>query len=245
MPVLITIYRMFTRFAFISLLFLTACQNADNLKDPGTPDIQNVDTTIVETDKDALDTVRAPVAKSTLDSDLETDDLTVLRAELEALNKDLVEIRQDLVQADATNVIPDTSISTPRALPTNEVVAIPNSLEEEVLLETAVVNNLRVGTHPDKTRLVFEIMNHNQSNPEIKLNGKLVSFQIVNAKWPDAAQQFSSLEDQVGIFKVDQERDNLNVTILLNKDMRIKSTDMLPPSETGGARRLVIDLAPL
>ncbi len=234
---------MITRFAFLSLLLITACQGANNLTAPSEPVVLGADNETPS--ENTLDTTRENISKSNLGSDVETEDLDTLRAELEALNKDLVEIRQDLRQADATNVMPDTSISTPRALPTDKIVAIPDSLEEKMALDTAVIEKIRVGVHPDKTRLVFEIKNHNLNKPEIKLAGKLLSFQLDNAVWPDAVQQFSSLESQVGIFKVDRERDDLNVTILLNKDMRIKSTDMLPPTQTGGARRLVIDLAPL
>ncbi len=229
---------MMTRFALLSLLALVACQNQNVLQDPGAPAIREMGELSSE---QTLDTTRDPVNKS----DLETEDLDALRAELATLNKDLAEIRQDLVQADATMVVPDESISTPRALPTDGVVKIPDSLEEETAIDRAIVEKVRVGTHPNKTRLVFDIKNHGQSKPNINLSGKLLSFQIDNAKWPEANKQFSSLEDQVGIFKVDQEKDDLNVTILLNKDMRIQSTDLLPPSETGGARRLVIDLAPL
>lgn len=227
---------------------LSACQNADNLT---APEANKATKTIVAKDIpssniETLATKQDPITKTSLDgADVQSDDLDTLRAELEALNKDLATIRQDLVQTNATTVVPDISISTPRSMPTDKIVAIPDSLEEEAMLDIATVNGVRVGSHPDKIRLVFDIANHNAAKPEIKLSGKLLQFQLLKTKWPESSQQFSSLESQVGIFKTDQERDDLSVTILLNKDMRLKSTDLLPPNETGAPRRLVIDLAPL
>lgn len=184
-------------------------------------------------------------------ADVETQDLDSLRAELDALNKDLATIRTDLSttepQRSATaSVMPDTQISTPRALPTDGVIGIPDSKPELAAKSTAqgTVRGIRVGAHPDKTRLVVEIEGSPSSKPVANVSGKTLVLQMDNTQWPNAEQELASLEGSLGVSKVTRSMDNTTVTIILNDASTLQNQMVLPPAETGGARRFVVDLAP-
>ncbi len=179
-------------------------------------------------------------------ADVETEDLESLKKELNALNSDLSKMRQDLVTSDPTAkmVVPDTSISTPRALVTNGIVDIPDSKIELAQAETAHINGVRVGAHPDKTRLVFDIDGADSRNPDVSVNGNVLKIHVFNAEWPDAETQYSSLEGSFGVFDVARDKDDTVITVALKNPASLKSHSVLPPATPGGPRRLVIDLAP-
>ncbi len=182
-------------------------------------------------------------------ADVETEDLASLRAELDSLNGDLAKMRTDLgtgeAQRTATQVMPDTQISTPRALATDGVISIPDSKQELVAGDMGTVKTIRVGDHPDKKRVVVEIEGKPSSKPLASLSGKTLILQMNSTQWPNAEQDLASLEGSVGVSKVTRNLDNITVTIILNDAMTIQNQMVLPPAETGGARRFVVDLVPV
>lgn len=228
------------RFVFLSLtLLLAACQTGGALKEPQeTAGPRDKAAPLTETA-----TPNKPATKAA--ADVENEDLEALKAELNALNSDLSRIRNDLAVSDATTAPPPPELAVPRSLPTNGVVDIPDSKIELDQASQAQVTGLRVGQHPDKTRLVFDIDGGLDQSPDVSLiQDKSLKIKIFSADWPGSAAQFSSLEGQIGLFKVVKEKDDTIVTITLNTPAELKSHTMLPPAAPGGPQRLVIDLAP-
>lgn len=229
------------------LCAVTACATSKDA-DPAAPQAEEAAERLSKSAP--LTETRTPNKPATTGAaDVETQDLDSLRAELEALNKDLATIRTDLSvsepQRQATqSVMPDTQISTPRALATDGIVKIPDSLAETAAGDTGVVKAFRVGKHPDKTRLVVEIDGSHAGKPVASLSGKTLVIQLNSTMWPRAEEELASHDGTLGVSKVSKTMDNTTVTIILNEPAKLQSQMLLPPSEAGGARRFVVDLAP-
>lgn len=181
-------------------------------------------------------------------ADVETDDLESLKAQLNSLSGDITRLKTDLTGAEpvmaATKEMPDSQISTPRALVTDGVLKIPDSKEELADLRKTTVTGARVGEQTDRTRLVLELSNSPQSKPEVALSGKTLKIQMDDTSWPEGGAQTSGFSEQLGVFNVTEEKNDTIVTVTLNQNMSLKSQMVLPPAAVGGPYRFVVDLTP-
>lgn len=182
-------------------------------------------------------------------ADVETQDLDSLRAELNSLNSDLSKIKTDLSGSEpqrlaTQDVVPDTQISTPRALASDGVLSIPDSKQELAEKDIGTVRAVRVGTHEGgKKRLVIEISGSG-GKPKAVLTEKTLVIQLPRTEMMAAEQQLSSLNDQLGVSKASKEKDDTIVTIQLHDNATIAAQMMLPAAQPGQGQRFVVDLAP-
>ncbi len=192
------------------------------------------------------DTPNKPATQAA--ADVETDDLETLKAQLNSLSGDITRLKTGLSDSapvmEATKDVPDTQISTPRALVTDGVLKIPDSKQELAELRKSTVTAARVGEQTDYTRLVIELDRKPEQKPEVVITGKTLTIQMLDTKWPGSGAQTSGFSEQLGVFNVTEQKDDTTVTVALNTKMSLKSQMVLPPAAPGGSYRFVVDLVP-
>lgn len=236
----------------LPLLALAACQN-------GATETSGKGKTMAEKEQEAaalpseeksaaLTETETPNKPATdKDGDVETEDLAALKAQLNALSGDLSRMRSGLADdtmATENSTIPDTQISTPRALVTDGIISIPDSKQEEAMMRGATIRGVRVGAHPDKTRLVFELSENPSRAPEVSLVANTLKIKLFDTKWPGGDTDLASQTKTLGVSSVTEELDNTMVSITLSHSAKLLADMVLPPADVGGPYRFVVDLGP-
>lgn len=242
----------FASVLILGALALTACQNGEGKEGNSLVDKEAAISSREIGEKSApLTETEIPNRPATKEAaDVETEDLETLKAQLNSLSGDITRLKtglnpaDDPVRAATIQTVPDTQISTPRALVTDGTISIPDSKSELADIRKTMVSAVRVGVHEDKTRLVLESDRPFASKPTVMVTGKTLTIQMVETKWPQGSAQTSGLSDQIGVFNVTEDKDDTAVTVALNAPMTLKSQMVLPPATPGGPHRLVIDLVP-
>lgn len=236
------------RFVFLcTILLLAGCQKPGPLQEPiADAGPRDKAAPLTETA-----TPNKPATRAA--ADVENEDLESLKAELNALNSDLSRIRSNLGTPDAA-ASPPVELAVPRTTATQSLADIPDNKAGTATTEVKVgkieavdahVVGLRIGTHPDKKRLVIDLDGSVGRDPKVTLSdGKILKIQLFNTDWPKDGPEFSSLEGQLGVFKVTTDKADTFVTITLSRPAELKSHTVLPPMGPGGPQRLVIDLVP-
>lgn len=237
----------------LPLLALAACQNGETGNAPtGTGKTMAEKEQVASADGQdgksvALTETETPNKPASDKHDVETEDLASLKQQLNALSSDISRMRSGLSDEslEAKNsTMPDTQISTPRALVTDRIVDIPDSKQELAEASATMVRSVRVGAHPDKTRLVIELSENPSQKPDVQLSGNALKIKIFDAKWPGGDAVLASQTKSLGVSSVTEETDSVMISITLDHAAKLLSNMVLPPVDVGGPYRLVVDLGP-
>lgn len=106
------------------------------------------------------------------------------------------------------------------------------------------VSDLRVGIHPDKTRIVFDLGGPVKASQDLDNEEKLLIVDLPGMLWKGATQKNLSKDSVLSSWTAQPSSDGKGSTVAfqLRKPAKILSSTQLKPSE-GKGYRLVIDLA--
>ncbi len=106
------------------------------------------------------------------------------------------------------------------------------------------VSDLRVGVHPDKTRIVFDLGGPVKASQDLDNEEKLLIVDLPGMLWKGATQKNLSQDSLLSSWTAQPSSDGKGSTVAfqLRKSAKILSSTQLKPSE-GKGYRLVIDLA--
>ncbi len=106
------------------------------------------------------------------------------------------------------------------------------------------VQNIRLGDHPGKTRLVMDLSGASSFSPQIDNNEKILLIELPNAAWNADTQKNLSSGLISGFRAQPGPQGGTIVAFELKKPVRIIASEALPPSD-GSGNRIYLDLAPL
>ncbi|MCD8526467.1 MAG: hypothetical protein LRY62_04755 [Alphaproteobacteria bacterium] len=138
-------------------------------------------------------------------------------------------------------------VSAPKATPAPMVQEKPAvTMASAAVGGGSAVNNLRLGEHPGKTRLVLDLTGPSTYRTDLDNNEKLLLVQIPKASW--SAEQRKSLSGHplvAGYTAQPGVDGGTTLAIELRKPVKIGANSALPPNATYQNHRIFIDLAAL
>lgn len=110
---------------------------------------------------------------------------------------------------------------------------------------TATVKGLRVGEHPDKTRLVLDLSNNVAFRQDLDNNEHILMIELPGAGWSGPLQQQFARSPLVSAYQATPDgQGGTHLAVQLRKPAKVASTQSLA-AEPGKPPRIVIDIAPL
>jgi opacity protein-like surface antigen len=109
--------------------------------------------------------------------------------------------------------------------------------------KAAAISNLRVGSHPDKTRIVLDVSQPTDLSYKVSNDGKTIRLELPKASWQANGSQSRYTGGSIIGFKHNTGVQGSTLTLQTNKAIRIKRPFFVSPGENRG-HRIVIDMAP-
>lgn len=108
-----------------------------------------------------------------------------------------------------------------------------------------IVQKLRTGDHPDKTRIVIDVSEKSKYRSSLNAAGTVLTISVDNAKGADTLGHQWNGHKLLKSYRAVQSSDRLDIVIDLKKPTRLKKDMALPPNDTNPSYRLVFDIAAL
>ncbi len=109
----------------------------------------------------------------------------------------------------------------------------------------ARVLRLRIGNHPDKTRLVFDMDRAAEFRSALVENDSSLVLEIMKGAWASDAQKSFTNHPLVKNYSVRSDEKSVTFVIALKHPSKLVWSTMLPPNKTDADYRIVLDIKPL
>lgn len=131
--------------------------------------------------------------------------------------------------------------SPPAAAPAATAPVVPAAAGRS----SSVVQALRVGEHPGRTRIVLDVSSNVAFRHDIDNNERILMLELPGAAWSAPLQQQFARSPLVAAYQATPDgQGGTRLAIQLRKPAKIASTQSLA-AEPGKAPRVVVDIAPL
>ena len=112
----------------------------------------------------------------------------------------------------------------------------------EFIDKPATISDMRVGNHPDKTRLVFDVSHPTNLAYTVSDNGTSLKLSLPKAVWVGTKDINRIAGGNITKLKSDSNPKSTNLTITSRHPIRVKNTFFLQPNKNKG-HRIVVDIA--
>ncbi|MBL6864170.1 MAG: porin family protein [Rhodospirillales bacterium] len=112
----------------------------------------------------------------------------------------------------------------------------------EFIDKPATISDMRVGNHPDKTRLVFDVSHPTNLAYTVSDNGTSLKLSLPKAVWVGTKEINRIAGGNIAKLKRDSNPKSTNLTITSRHPIRVKNTFFLQPNKNKG-HRIVVDIA--
>ncbi len=109
----------------------------------------------------------------------------------------------------------------------------------------AKIQRLRIGDHPDKTRLVFDLDRAAEFRSALVENDSSLVLEIMKSAWASDAQKSFANHSLVKNYSVRSDEKSVTFVIALKQPSKLVWSTMLPPNKTDADYRIVLDIKPL
>jgi opacity protein-like surface antigen len=109
--------------------------------------------------------------------------------------------------------------------------------------QAAAISNLRVGSHPDKTRIVLDVSQPTDLSYKVSNDGRTIRLELPKASWQANGSQSRYTGGSIIGFKHNTGVQGSTLTLQTDKAIRIKRPFFVSPGENRG-HRIVIDMVP-
>ncbi len=123
--------------------------------------------------------------------------------------------------------------------------AVSSSIPPPSAVMSSSVTGVRVGEHPDKTRLVFDMNAPGKFSSDMQNDGRRLVVNLPESSWAGEMQKTLPNSQLISAYSVSPSPSGgVIVTIDLKKPAKLSLSDALKPNEVYG-HRIVFDVAPL
>ncbi len=110
---------------------------------------------------------------------------------------------------------------------------------------TSTVTGVRIGQHPDRTRIVLDVTAPGQFSSDIDNDERRLTVQLPQGAWTGALQETLANDPVIGGYSAKQAAGGgITLAIELKKPAKVTLSTSMPPNEVYG-HRIVFDVAPL
>lgn len=169
--------------------------------------------------------------------DGKTDPLANMSFRVLRLERQMGDLRRDV-----DTLLPDNRAMTISSV--SDMASAPvSSAPAPAAASSWMINGLRAGEHPGKTRIVLDASASGAYTVEIDNTEKVLIINLPGARWSGPPQADLKTSIVSGYSVQNAAGGDLVIVVSLNRAARIASKMIIPPSGNSGTR-IVIDLAP-
>ncbi len=107
------------------------------------------------------------------------------------------------------------------------------------------VLRMRMGDHPDKTRLVFDLNNAAEFRSALIENDQFLVLEVMNSTWSSDVEKEFAGHPLVKSYSARAGEDSVTFVLELKKPSRLVWSTMLPPNKSNESYRIVLDVKAL